>query len=80
MVKDATNVIEILREKNYRFRTLEKTHHQLETSLEGMNRRRILTPEEEVQRKTYQKEKLAAKDTMENIIRHFISTGEVDFK
>lgn len=76
MTKEESNVIEILREKNYRFRNLEKTHHQLEATLEGMNRRKVLTPEEEIVKKTYQKEKLAAKDSMESIIRHYLSTGD----
>ncbi len=75
--KDA---IAVLREKNYHFRTLEKVHVQLETSLEGMNKRKVLTPKEELKKKTFQKEKLAAKDTMEKMIRHFVSTGESEFK
>ena len=80
MVKEESQVIEILRERNYHFRNLEKTHLQLEASLEGMNRRISLTPQEEFQKKTYQKEKLAAKDSVERMIRHCLSTGEIDFK
>lgn len=80
VVKEDVHVVQVLREKNYHFRTLEKIHTQLEASLEGMNRRKILTSEEELQKKTYQKEKLAAKDSMGRMIRHYIATGEADFK
>ena len=73
-------VIAALREKNYQFRTLEKVHGQLEESLEGMSKRKVLSPKEELEKKTFQKEKLAAKDTMEKMIRHFVATGESDFK
>ncbi|MFQ5950307.1 MAG: DUF465 domain-containing protein [Nitrospiria bacterium] len=71
-------VIELLREKNRRFRILEEKHHALETSLQCLNRRKILTPQEELQKRTFQKEKLAAKDTMSDIIRHYRATGRTD--
>lgn len=70
----------ILREKNYRFRNLEASHSQLEETLEALSRRKILSPEEEIQKKTVQKEKLAAKDMMEEMVRRYNDTGEVDFK
>lgn len=79
MEKDR-HVIAALREKNYQFRALEKMHGQLEESLDGMNKRKALSPKEELEKKTFQKEKLAAKDTMEKMIRHFVATGESDFK
>jgi len=79
-VKNDEQVIGVLREKNYQFRTLEKIHVQLEESLDGMNKRKALSPKEELEKKTFQKEKLAAKDTMEKMIRHFVATGESDFK
>ncbi len=80
MVHETSDVVQILRKENYHFRTLEKMHTQLEESLEGMNRRKVLSPREELQKKTYQKEKLAAKDSMEKIIRHYLATGDADFK
>ena len=70
----------VLREKNYRFRSLEASHFQLEQKLEALGRRKILSPEEEIQKKTVQKEKLAAKDLMEEMMRRYHNTGEVDFK
>ncbi len=71
-------VADILRESNRRFRSLEITHHQLERSLEDLNRRKILTPPEEVQKKTFQKKKLAAKDNMVELIRYYQATGKTN--
>ena len=71
-------VADILRENNRRFRSLEITHHQLEQSLENLNRRKILTPPEEVQKKTFQKKKLAAKDNMVELIRYYKATGKTN--
>ena len=69
-------IIETLRRENYSFRTLEKTHLELELSLEGMNKRKILNADEELQKKKTQKEKLAAKDMMEAMIREASLTAE----
>ncbi len=79
MVEEDLETAKVLREKSYRFRTLEESHHRLEASLESLNRRKILSPEEEFKKKTFQKEKLAAKDTMMKIMQHFRKTGKADF-
>ncbi len=71
-------VADILRESNRRFRSLEETHGQLERSLQDLNRRRILTPPEELQKKTFQKKKLAAKDDMVALIRNYKPTGKTN--
>jgi uncharacterized protein YdcH (DUF465 family) len=42
----------------------------LERELHKLLKRRILPPAEEVRKKTLQKEKLAAKDRMNEILRH----------
>lgn len=64
-------IAQILRERNWRFRTLEKEHHQLDEALHGLNRRRTLTPQEELHKKQAQKKKLAAKDSMAEMIRSY---------
>lgn len=69
-------IIETLRRESYSFRSLEKTHLALEASLEGMNKRKILSADEELQRKKVQKEKLFAKDTMEQMIREASGTTQ----
>ncbi|MFQ5588897.1 MAG: DUF465 domain-containing protein [Nitrospiria bacterium] len=78
MAEEDFEAMKILREKSYRFRTLEESHHRLEASLASLSRRKILSPEEEFQKKTYQKEKLAAKDTMMKMMQHYRTTGEAD--
>ncbi|MFQ5580516.1 MAG: DUF465 domain-containing protein [Nitrospiria bacterium] len=75
---EETQMIDQLREKNRRFRNLEKKHHELEISLHDLNRRKILTEQEKIQKRTYQKEKLAAKDTMTEMVRQFEAMGTTD--
>jgi uncharacterized protein YdcH (DUF465 family) len=58
-----------LRQSNTEFRTLEASHHRLDTQLADLQRRHVLTPAEEVLKKQLQKEKLAAKDRMAELIR-----------
>ncbi len=69
-------IVEALRKESYEFRSLEKTHLELEASLEVMNKRKILSSDEELQKKKAQKEKLAAKDSMEMMIREYDLAGE----
>ncbi|MFO0705550.1 MAG: YdcH family protein [Nitrospira sp.] len=58
-----------LRRMNHEFRTLETTHHRLDGELTELQRRHVLTPQEELTKKQLQKEKLAAKDRMAELIR-----------
>lgn len=71
-------IIEMLREKNWHFRHLEKLHGELDQSLHRMGRRRVLTPQEEVQKKEFQKKKLAAKDEMVEMVRQVKIAGKAD--
>lgn len=80
MMSQNSDASAILRQKNYRFRSLEESHLQLEERLAVLGRRKILSPEEEIQKKRAQKEKLAAKDIMEEMVRRYHDTGKVDFK
>jgi len=67
MVKD--EIVATLRAENEEFRTLEEEHKALERALEEMNKRLHLSPEEEMERKTIQKQKLIKKDRMAELIR-----------
>jgi len=58
-----------LRRSNHEFRTLEETHHRLDGELNDLQRRHVLTPQEELVKKQLQKEKLAMKDKMAELIR-----------
>lgn len=58
---------------NQEFRTLMEEHQALEVQLEEFNKRRYLTPEQEVERKIIQKKKLHKKDRMAQILRQYQS-------
>ena len=64
-----TAITDRLRQSNTEFRTLEASHHRLDAELADLQRRHVLTPAEEVLKKQLQKEKLAAKDRMAELIR-----------
>jgi uncharacterized protein len=58
------------------FRKISDEHHQLDTLLSEMDRKVYLTPEEEVERKKLQKQKLFKKDAMAEMIRVFKEAEE----
>ncbi len=64
-------IVERLRESNHEFRELEDAHHRLDGELSEMQKRHVLTPQEEVTKKQLQKEKLAKKDRMAELIRDY---------
>jgi uncharacterized protein YdcH (DUF465 family) len=69
MRDDDARWIEHLRKTNQEFAALERRHLELEQELGGLVKRRVLTPGEEIRKKNVQKEKLAMKDRMTNILR-----------
>jgi uncharacterized protein YdcH (DUF465 family) len=73
-------IIEMLREKNWHFRHLEKLHEELDQSLQQMGRRRVLTPQEEFRKKEIQKRKLAAKDEMVEMVRQVKMAERTDIE
>jgi len=58
-----------LRIEDSEYQKWEQEHRKLEDTLMSFETHRYLTPEEEVERKRIQKQKLAAKDKMMEIIR-----------
>jgi len=56
-------------EINQKFQTLQQNHKQLEKKLGKLNKHKTLTPQEELEKKQLQKEKLRAKDQMESLLR-----------
>lgn len=62
-------IAERLRRSSYEFRTLEESHHRLDLELTDLQKRHVLTPAEEQSKKYLQKEKLAKKDKMAELIR-----------
>jgi len=66
-------IIEILKKENEEFRKLYEEHRQLDSILDEMNKKPYLTPEEEIEKKRMQKEKLYKKDKMAEMIRQYKS-------
>jgi uncharacterized protein len=68
MVTD-DRIADQLRQSSQEFRELETSHHKLDAELAGLQKRHVLTQQEEILKKQIQKEKLAKKDRMAELIR-----------
>jgi uncharacterized protein YdcH (DUF465 family) len=68
-------ITELLREADPEFRELEESHHRLDAELVELQKRYVLTPQEELVKKQIQKEKLAKKDKMAELIRLYRENG-----
>jgi len=64
-------IISMLRLKSDEFRKIEEEHRKLDRDLDEMNKKRYLMPDEEVEKKKMQKQKLQYKDRMAELIRKF---------
>ncbi|HBH62904.1 MAG TPA: DUF465 domain-containing protein [Nitrospiraceae bacterium] len=64
-------IMRILRNENEEYKKLEEEHRRLDQSLDEMLKKKYLTPEEEVEKKKIQKQKLQYKDRMAQIIRDY---------
>jgi uncharacterized protein YdcH (DUF465 family) len=62
-------IVEQLRHFNTEFRELEASHHRLDHELNELQKRHVLTPSEELEKKRMQKEKLVKKDKLAELIR-----------
>ncbi|MDH4301192.1 MAG: DUF465 domain-containing protein [Nitrospira sp.] len=62
-------IVEQLRRTNTEFRELEASHHRLDLELNELQKRHVLTPNEEIEKKRIQKEKLATKDKLAEFVR-----------
>ena len=71
-------IIEHLKKENGEFKKVLEEHHGLDVTLAEMDRKVYLTPEEEVERKKLQKQKLAKKDKMAEFIRDFRKAHPVE--
>ena len=64
-------IVEFLKKENEEFRRLSEEHRNLDEILVEIDSRRYLTPEEEIERKNIQKQKLLRKDKMAELIRNY---------
>jgi len=65
------DVVEILKKDNEEFRKLTEEHKSLDLLLSEIDSKRYLTPEEEIERKNIQKQKLFKKDRMAELVREY---------
>jgi len=68
-------IIEKLLKENEEFKKVSEEHHELDGLLTEIDKKVYLTPEEEIERKKLQKQKLAKKDRMAEMIRDFKHTN-----
>ena len=64
-------IVEVLKKENSEFKKLTEEHSDLEELLAKIDSKRFLTPEEELERKKIQKQKLLKKDKMAALIRGY---------
>lgn len=69
------HISELLRQSSMEFRELEESHHRLDNELAELQKRHVLTPQEELVKKHIQKEKLVKKDKMAELIRQYRENG-----
>lgn len=64
-------IAELLKKENEEFRKLTEEHRTLEELLAKIDSKRYLSPEEEIERKKIQKQKLLKKDRMAALVREY---------
>jgi uncharacterized protein len=65
------DLLEKVRNENKEFRGLYQEHTLLKKKVEALNKTKILTPEQELEKKKHQKQKLSLKDRMDKILNDF---------
>ena len=68
---EAQEVTNLLLQSDEHYRQLATRHHELDTRLHELSERHYLTESEQFEEVTLKKRKLACKDQMEEIARHF---------
>ncbi len=63
------DVISVLRNENEEYQKLELEHKKFELALDELNKKKYLTPEDETEKKTIQKQKLHLKDRMAQLVK-----------
>ncbi len=63
MLRDE-NLKALAREKFHHFKTLEKKHQELDDTIDKMEKKRALTPQEEIELEKLKKERLRLRDEM----------------
>ncbi|MAX16898.1 MAG: DUF465 domain-containing protein [Nitrospina sp.] len=66
-----SNLLEKVRQENTEFRDLHEEHTTLKLKVKALNKTKLITPEQEVEKKKHQKLKLNLKDRMERILSNY---------
>ena len=69
MAPNGKQKIKILSQKKKEILTLQEQHKLLERKIVKLSKRKTLTPQEDLEKKQLQKEKLSTKDRLQNLIR-----------
>ena len=67
-------LLEKVKQENSEFCELYEEHTTLKQKVEDFNKMKLFTPEQEVENKKYQKQKLSLKDRMEKILSQYQKT------
>ena len=68
------DLLEKVQKENEEFRGLYKEHTTLKQKVEEFNKMKLITPQQEIEKKKHQKQKLSLKDRMEKILRKYQSS------
>jgi uncharacterized protein YdcH (DUF465 family) len=68
-------LLEKVSKENTEFRTLYEEHTTLKHKVEALNKKKLITPEQELEKKKHQKQKLSLKDRMEKILSLYEETN-----
>ncbi len=66
-------LLEKVSQENSEFRELYAEHATLKRRVEALNKTKLITPEQEIEKKKHQKQKLSLKDRMDKILEEFES-------
>lgn len=65
------DLLEKIMKSNMEFKKLYNEHTELKHKVEDLNKMKFITPEQELEKKHHQKQKLKAKDRLEQILKEF---------
>ena len=68
-------LLEKVQKENDEFRGLYREHITLKQKVEEFNKMKFITPEQEIEKKKHQKQKLSLKDRMEKILNEYESSA-----
>tara|TARA_Y100001936_G_scaffold251983_1_gene309949 strand:- start:2047 stop:2274 length:228 start_codon:yes stop_codon:yes gene_type:complete len=70
----SADLLEKVQKENEEFRGLYKEHITLKQKVEEFNKMKLITPQQEIEKKKHQKQKLSLKDRMEEILSKYQSS------